>query len=106
MTGQYTTRPQVVFKHSPGPWSVDDRGMIVDANGVSVAPLCGRADLDPARANGELIAQAPAMAAVLEALIDAADGPNGWDAGPKARLAATLDRARSVLAAANGAWEG
>lgn len=54
--------------HSPGPWRLAKSGQIVDVNNRAIARIWDTGKRDQDRANGELIANAPEMCRLYDAL--------------------------------------
>lgn len=73
--------------HTPGPWTASaDSSFIRDSRGVGIAKVyawCGRSGDGPLphKANGELIASAPAMRERIEALEKALRLVTAWESG-------------------------
>lgn len=81
-------------KHTPGPWSIDDDGIIVSQFG-DVAQVAGTVADDETLPNQRLLAAAPELLAALEAAIGAHDG--NWDQGQ-----GWEKKARAAIAKAKG----
>lgn len=67
-------------KHTPGPWHVELKTHILDANRTLIANVCDRYDgtnnnfLSSAEANARLIAAAPELLEALRDLVDVMTG--------------------------------
>ena len=85
-------------KHTPGPWHVELKTHILDANRTLIANVCDRYDgtnnnfLSSAEANACLISEAPELLACLLDVLDA-DGD---------LYAMDFDRYRAAIAKATG----
>ena len=85
-------------KHTPGPWHVELKTHILDANRTLIANVCDRYDgtnnnfLSSAEANARLISEAPELLACLLDVLDA-DGD---------LYAMDFDRYRAAIAKATG----
>ena len=54
--------------HSPGPWRLAKSGQIVDVNNRAIARIWNTSKRDQDRANGQLIADAPEVRRLYDAL--------------------------------------
>jgi hypothetical protein len=71
-------------KHTPEPWMIAVRAgrILIQANNQ---PVAGVHAMPEQEANARLIAQAPAMRAIIERLIDMVDGDDAYPAVVDAR---------------------
>ncbi len=84
--------------HTAGPWTADLDGEIIGPGGQSIAMVLLN---EQGAANARLIAAAPELVAALRELIVASDAYDESAAADR-RIKTALDRARAILAKAEG----